>query len=307
MLVTMKEILEDASKNNYGVIAPNLFCEIDARAYIAAAEELNSPLILDVSVGQTKDIALVGNYVSKIADESRLPIALNLDHGGSSEKTFEQVTREIMSALGSGFTSVMVDRSYLPYEENIRETAILTKMAHSLGLSVEAEIGHVGSGTSYETDAQKSFTRPETAKDFVDRTGVDCLAVAVGTAHGLYKGIPEIQFDLIREIKKEVNGLPLVVHGGSGSGHDNLHKACHCGINKVNIGYEIVEHVCKKIQSHDFSGLEPYNFFGYVQEACSEKVSELIKVFGSDGKAWKPEKKTVPAKDRLLDFVGDTV
>ena len=137
MLVTMKEILDGASKNNYGVIAPNLFCEIDARAYIAAAEELSSPLILDVTVGQTKDIALVGNYVSKIADESRLPIALNLDHGGSSEKTFEQVTREIMSALGSGFTSVMVDRSYLPYEENIRETAILTKMAHSLGLSVE--------------------------------------------------------------------------------------------------------------------------------------------------------------------------
>lgn len=307
MLVTMKEILDDASKNNYGVIAPNIFSELDARACVAAAEEMNSPLILDISVGHTKDIVLFGSYIRCIAEESRLPIALNLDHGGSFEKSFEQVTKEIMSALKGGFSSVMVDRSYLPFEQNIQETAILTKMAHSLGVSVEAEIGHVGSGTAYDEEDGRQYTDPKVAKEFVERTGVDCLAVSVGTAHGLYTSTPELKFDLIKEIKKEVNGLPLVVHGGSGSGHENLCKACHCGINKVNICYEIVERISRNIQSEDLSGLKAYNFYALVQTAVIEMVSELMEVFGSKDKAWTPERQTVPGKGRLLDFVGDAV
>lgn len=307
MLVTMKEILEDASKNNYGVIAPNLFTEVDARAYITAAEELHSPLILDIGIGNTKDISLIGSYISKIADQSFLPIAVNLDHGGSASKTFEQVSMEIMSALGSGYSAVMIDRSSLPYEENVQETAILTKMAHAKGLSVEAELGHVGSAADGEEEKSSQFTDPEVAKDFVERTGVDCLAVAVGTAHGLYKKTPELQFDLIQRIKEAVDGLPLVVHGGSGSGHENLKKACHCGINKVNISYEIFSHACECLQKQDFSGLEPYNLYSYIQKAEIETVTELIKVFGSENKAWKPEKKYYPMQGRLLDFVKDSI
>lgn len=307
MLVTMKEILNDASKNNYGVIAPNIFSELDARACVAAAEQANSPLILDISVGHTKDIVLFGKYVRCIAEESRLPIAVNLDHGGSFEKSFEHVTKEIMSALRGGFSSVMVDRSYLPLEQNIKETAILTKMAHSLGVSVEAEIGHVGSGTAYDEENGRQYTDPQIAKEFVERTDVDCLAVSVGTAHGLYTSTPEIKFDLIKEIKKEVNGLPLVVHGGSGSGHENLRKACHCGINKVNICYEILEHISRNIQSADLSGLKAYNFYALVQTAVIEMVTELMELFGSKDKAWSPVRQSVPGNSKLLDFVGDAV
>ena len=302
MLVSMKELLERASKENYGVVAPNLMCEIDARAYIAAAEEMNSPLILDISVAQTKDISLIGKYIAKIADESRLPIAVNLDHGGSKAKSFEEVSSEIMKAFNCGFTSVMVDRSYLSFEENIKETAILTKLAHSLGISVEAELGHVDSGEDYVEKAESMFTNPKQAKEFLDRTGVDCMAVAVGTAHGLYKGIPHIEFELIKEIKKEVNGLPLVVHGGSGAGYENLQKACQVGINKVNIGFDLVTAAVNKIKEHKFEGIDAYNIYAHVQSAEIEKMKELIECFGSKGKAWVPERKFVDAKDRLLDL-----
>lgn len=305
MLVTMTEMLQRASKENYGIVAPNTYNENDARAFIAAAEELNSPIILDVGAGQTTDIELAGGYMSKLADQTPIPVAVNLDHGGSVSKSFETVATEIMAAIKGGYSSVMVDRSYLPFEENIKETAILTKMAHALGLSVESELGHVGSGTEYIKDGSSAFTDPSVAKEFVERTGVDCLAIAVGTAHGVYEKTPTLEFDLIKEIKKTLNGLPLVLHGGSNSGHDNLHKACQIGINKVNIGFEIYKHVSERIQAQDFSGLKAYNFYSYIQEAEMEKVSELIECFGSKGKAWKYEKTFKPAEEYLLGKVGD--
>ena len=135
-------------------------------------------------------------------------------------------------------TSVMVDRSMLPYEENVKEVSEIVKIAHAIGISVEAELGHVGSGAQYDIDGKTSLTIPEEAVRYVEETNVDALAVAIGTAHGPYNGVPEIRFDLLKEIAEKVN-IPLVLHGGSGSGFDNIKKACSMGINKVNINTDL--------------------------------------------------------------------
>ena len=139
-------------------------------------------------------------------------VALHLDHGGAFE--------EIMQALRSGYTSVMIDRSKLPYEENVREVREVVRIAHAMGVSVEAELGHVGTGTEYDKTRDSGLTHKEEARRFVEETGVDALAVAIGTSHGVYQGTPRLEFELLKEIAALVD-VPLVLHGGSGTGDDN--------------------------------------------------------------------------------------
>ncbi|MFR7474133.1 MAG: class II fructose-bisphosphate aldolase [Christensenellales bacterium] len=208
MLVTMKEILERASAENYGVAAPNVNTELDARCALEAAEELNAPIILDVGGTANPDIVFYGSFLTRLADASSVPVAINLDHGGSYE--------EVMSALRAGFTSVMVDRSVLPYEENVKEVSEIVKIAHAMGVSVEAELGHVGQGDNYAVDGKTALTDPEEAKKYIEETGVDMLAVAIGTAQR-HVGTPKIHFDRCKRSKVTGN-FPLVLHGGSGSG-----------------------------------------------------------------------------------------
>ena len=305
MLVTMKEILDRASTGNYAVIAPNVFCEIDTRAAIAAAEKLNSPMIIDLSVGSTKDIVVTGRNLVDIAKQTAVPVAVNLDHGGDVHKSFDEVTEEIMQAITAGFTSVMVDRSSLPYEENIKETAILAKIAHSMGVTVESELGHVGSGSKYDTDGSSMYTDPAMAKDFVERTGIVCLAVAVGTAHGVYTSTPKLDFDRIKAIKKEVGNLPLVVHGSSGVPYADLAKAGTMGINKVNMGFDFMDNIAKSLQKRDFSGANSYNVWQYIQEAYMEKALEMIEYLGSKDKSWKVEGSYCTAASKLLGEGGE--
>ena len=145
-----------------------------------------------------------------------MTFAINLDHGKSYE--------DIMLGINSGFTSIMVDRSSLSYEDNIAQTKETVKMCRPLNISVEAELGHVGQGEDYSSDGSDHFTKPEEAKKFVEETGIDCLAVAIGTAHGRYHGTPHIDFDLLKQITNVVD-IPLVLHGGSGTGDENLRKA----------------------------------------------------------------------------------
>ncbi|MBC8570625.1 class II fructose-bisphosphate aldolase [Zongyangia hominis] len=305
MLVTMKEILDRASAGNYAVVAPNVFSELDTRAAIAAAEKLGSPMIIDLSVGSTKDIVVTGHNLVEIAEQTAVPVAVNLDHGGDVHKSFEEVTTEIMCAIKAGFTSVMVDRSSLPYEENVKETAILAKIAHSMGVTVESELGHVGSGSNYAEDGASMYTDPALAKDFVDRTGIDCLAVAVGTAHGVYTSTPKLDYDRIKAIKKKVGGLPLVIHGSSGVSHEDLHQASTVGINKVNMGFDFMDHIVKDLAKRDFSGANAYNIWQYIQEAYMEKALEMIKCLGSDGKTWKVERVDCTAASKLLGAGGE--
>lgn len=280
MLVTMKEILDRANAENYAVVAPNIFSEMDARACLEAAEQECSPIILDVAPQCTPDMVFLGSYLTRLCEKAGIPVAINLDHG----KTYEDAVR----AIRAGFTSIMVDRSILPYEENVAKVSELVRMAHAVGVSVESELGHVGSGCDYtDGDSVKNMmTQPEQAKDFIERTGVDCLAVAIGTAHGAYAGTPHLDFDRLQEIKAIVK-IPLVLHGGSGTGDENIARACRLGINKVNVCTELLSCMHQRILSTDLHGDKVFDIWATASDGIRDRVRELIHICGCNGKAWQ--------------------
>jgi fructose-bisphosphate aldolase class II len=227
----MKAILDDANKNYYGVMAMNSINMEMARAGIMAAEEERSPIIIQFGPGQMKNHAHAEEMlpvIKELAKRVSVPVALNLDHGTDFYV--------IADCINRGFTNVMFDGSSLPYEENVSRTAIIAALAHGMGCSVEGELGHVGQAINSDDSDVDLYTDPSQALDFVQRTGVDALAVAIGTAHGAYpKGkIPKLDFERLRKLKETLN-MPLVLHGGSGSGEENLKKAVSCGINKINV------------------------------------------------------------------------
>lgn len=281
MLVTMKEILDRASAGNYGVAAPNVYSELDARAYIEAAEELSAPLIIDILANTSRDMVQLGQIVGMLAAKSRVPVAINLDHGGP--------VSDVYAAIQGGFTSIMIDRSTLPFQQNAEEVKTVVKVAHAVGLSVEAELGHVGDAGNYETDRAAALTVPEDAVRFIEYTGVDCLAVSIGTAHGIYANgqKPYLDFDRLAEIKKAVGDFPLVLHGSSGTDDASLSKACSMGINKVNIFGELCQAASEAVQAADLSGNHAYEVYNVARDAGKEKLKEKIRLYGSDGKAWQ--------------------
>jgi fructose-bisphosphate aldolase class II len=283
----MKAILDRANKENYGVAAPNVSMELDARAALEAAENLRAPIILDVAYMATPDIVFLGNYLTKLAEQASVPVAINLDHGAEYAHA--------VNAIRAGFTSIMVDRSTLAYEDNVAQVAEIVKIAHAVGVSVEAELGHVGQGSSYDQDGIQALTDPKQAQDYINRTGVDCLAVAVGTAHGTYKGTPKIDFDRLAEIKA-ITSFPLVMHGGSDSGDENLRKSCTMGINKVNVATELVRSAYEKVTKADMSGGGIYRFWQFCKTGWRQRLEELIEVFGGKDKAWIPVKEGLTHK-----------
>lgn len=291
MLVTMKEILDHANKENYAVAAPNFFCEVDARAALEAAEDLQAPIILDMSYKNSMDIVFAGSYVTRLAEQASVPVALNLDHG--------QDLVHAAAAIRAGFTSMMIDRSMLDFEENVRQVKNLVVIAHAVDMSVEAELGHVGKGEKYQAHNDSQLTCPEAARKFVELTGVDCLAVAIGTAHGSYKGEPKIDFDRLCRIKEQVK-IPLVIHGASGTGKDKLEKACRLGINKVNVNNDLLQAAYEEICSHDMSGNGAYGLWKYLKNGYKRKLMEYIQLFGGAGKAWKPENRGLIRKEISL-------
>lgn len=229
MIISMSELLQKAKKENYGIAAPNVFNRETIEAAYLAAMELRSPVILDVAaVHGIYECADIARFYERRYPE--IPVALNLDHGGPYE--------HIVQAIHAGFSSVMIDRSTLPYEDNVKEVKEIVKIAHAVGISVEAELGHVGQGEEYETTRDSGLTNPSEAAKYVEETGIDCLAVAIGTSHGVYKGTPYLDFDLLNRITKEVD-IPLVLHGGSGTGDDNLARAIGEGIQKVNLNTDV--------------------------------------------------------------------
>ena len=277
MLLSMKEILDKAKAGNYGVIAPNIMTEWDARICIKVAEDLNAPLILDVGFRANPDIYAFGRLLNELCIRSTAPLAINLDHGAAYA--------HIVAAIRAGFTSVMADRSMLPYEENVAAVKEIVKIAHAVGVSVEAELGHVGQGENYAVDGITALTDPDEAETYVEETGVDCLAVAIGSAHGAYKGIPKLHFDLLEKIAAKVS-VPLVLHGGSGTGDENLKQACSLGINKVNVSNDLMRSAYNKIIEKPLDGNLVYGLYKLAGEGLAERLAELARVFGSEGKAW---------------------
>jgi len=278
----MKPILDKANEGNYAIIAANCFNFESARAIITAAEEENAPIIVNLSHNHLMNY-VKGEYVPQIvralAEKAKVPVALNLDHG----KDFSVIA----TAVQYKFSSIMIDASSYPLEENIARTKEAVKLAHALGMSVEAEIGHVGQGADYvEKDLTKLYTDPDEAKYFVEQTGVDALAVAVGTAHGEYKGTPKIDFERLKKLK-EVLKMPLVLHGGSGTGDDNLQKAVSYGINKVNIFTDNM--IACRNAVHEKLNENPNTHFldlmAIAENAIKEKTKYYIRLFGSANKA----------------------
>lgn len=295
MLVTTKEIVEHASANNYAVAAPNVASELDARAYIEAAEELNAPVVLDVLYPAHPDICFFGKMLRELAIQSSVPVSVQLDHGSKKE--------QILTAIRAGFTSVMIDRSSFPFEENVRDVKEIVDYAHAVGVSVEAELGHVGNADNYALDRDAALTSPEEALEYIRKTGVDCLAVAIGTAHGAYpKGFkPYLDFDRLVEIKKTVNNFPLVLHGSSGTDIEDIRKVCTLGINKVNISNDLCKAAVKMLKESDLEGGKAYDVWDVGRNAAKAKLKEMIKVYGSVGKAWTPVAKGLPKAEATMD------
>lgn len=277
MLVTMHSILSNAKQQKYGVPAPNVWNEDSVKAAITIAEQNKSPIILALYPVMA-DIIEFGKIAVALAKKASVPVAVHLDHG----QTFEDAVK----AVRGGLTSIMVDRSTLSFNENAREVKEIVKFAHAVNITVEAELGHVGQGHEYEATKNLGLTDPAEAIRFVEETEIDCLAIAVGTSHGVYKGKPELHFDLLNNLNSVID-IPLVLHGCSGTGDDNLKKAIEYGITKLNLYTDLsmagATALEEYLQDHKVpSVLETCNimFSGY-----ANKLQHYISLFGSNNKA----------------------
>jgi len=230
MLATSKRILQAAKEKHFAVPSANFVDQLSARAYIEVAEELQLPLILSFAQVHSayqslEEAALLGKYY---AAKANVPVVLHLDHG----ENFAFIEK----AIQLGFTSVMIDASSKPLQENIEITKTVVDYAHAHDVCVEAEIGHVGTGISVDclSEAESIYTSVSEAVELTRKTQLDSLAVSIGTSHGTYKGTPVINFDRLKELADAID-VPLVLHGGSSSGDENLEKCALGGIAKINI------------------------------------------------------------------------
>ena len=276
MYISMIELMKKAREGHYCVPAIAVENEHSVRAAIQAAEEKKSPLIMIALYKVNPDIHYFGRIVEDLAIRATVPVAMCQDHGGTYA--------EAMWAIRAGFTDVMVDRSTLPFEENIAQVSEIVKVAHAVGVGVEAELGHVGMANQYETDGTGGFTVPEEAIEFVERTGVDALAVAIGTAHGVYSGVPKLQFDLLAELR-EKGPVPLVLPGGSGTGDENLKKACQMGICKLNISNDLKRGAIANLNEKCKDGMGAYAMYPLLYEGYKNVAAHYMTLCGSEGKA----------------------
>ena len=256
-------------------------------AALRAAEELGEPVIIAHAEVHEPYIHIeeIGPIMVDMAKKAKVPVCVHLDHGTDFDL--------IMRALRIGFTSVMYDGSVLPYEENVKQVKEIVKIAHEVGVSVEAELGHVGNGENLEDG--NVYTDPKEALQYIQETGVDCLAVSVGTAHGAYVNVvPKLQFDLLKEIKEATNNFPLVMHGGSGTGDEQLRKACSMGINKVNLCNDLLKAAVAEVVNANTEGNGAYDLWVLVKKGFKRRLGELIESLGGKGKAWVPEVEGLP-------------
>lgn len=278
MLVNLNEILQKARAGKYAV---GLFNTTDSdmlQAAIEAAEALNSPIIIGTAeiLLPYGELKLIAPSVVAAAKRAKVPVAVHYDHG----LTFERC----MEALSLGFSSVMYDGSAKDYETNIRETKEIVKIAHALGATVEGEIGHVGEAASGDEHLTDMYTTPEEAKEYLNATGVDALAVAIGTAHGVYKQKPQLNIRRLEEIRKSVD-VPLVLHGGSGLSDDDFKNVIAAGISKVNIFTDLCLAGMKAMREGEEKGLDYLNTRNLKVRTIGEAIKEKMNLFGSVNKA----------------------
>lgn len=284
--VTSEKLLEDARRGGYAVGAFNFENMEMCMAIVAAAEELNAPIILQTTPSTVKyaGIPLYRDIAFAVASRARVPVALHLDHGSSYELALE--------AIGGGYSSVMIDGSHYPFEENIAITRAVVDAASAKGIPVEAELGKVGGKEDDLEGGNGGYTDPEDAVEFVRRTGVSSLAVAIGTAHGIYRGVPVLDVDRLRSIKRRLKeeglDLPLVLHGASGLSAEAIRECIAEGICKVNFATELrqafTEGVRRVLES-DSEVFDPKKYGKVAMEKVKEATRARILVCGSRDKA----------------------
>ncbi|MBP3359911.1 MAG: class II fructose-bisphosphate aldolase [Clostridia bacterium] len=279
MLVSLKDILKKANEGKYAVGLFNMLNLEMARGIIEAAEEEASPVILGVAEVHLPIIPFeyASIIMTHIARNASVPVCLHFDHGTDFDK--------IMAAADAGFSSVMYDGSALPYEENVRNTRRVCEAAHAKGVDVEAELGHVGTaGVDDSGDYESMYTEAEQVNKFIDATGVDALAVAIGTVHGQYRKTPHLDLNRLANIYK-ISKRPLVLHGGSGLSDDDFINTVKGGIRKVNICTEM----ClaeNRVYGEGFqSGRSFEANVVAAKDAVKEVVKNKIRLFGSSAKA----------------------
>ncbi|MGB9779559.1 class II fructose-1,6-bisphosphate aldolase [Caldanaerobacter sp.] len=281
-LVNTKNMLEDAKKNKYAVGAFNVHNLETLKAVVKGAYDMRSPLILQTTPGTIKHAG--EDYIAamaKVASEKyNIPIALHLDHGNSFEL--------VVKCIRAGYTSVMIDGSMLSYEENVELTKKVVEVAHAAGVTVEAELGSIVGieDDMYIKEDKSAFTDPKMAADFVEKTGVDSLAIAIGTAHGMYKGEVKLDFERLKEIANLVD-IPLVLHGASGVPDELVKKAIALGICKLNIATELkipFANAIKEVFRNNPDESDPRKFLAPAERAIEEVVKEKIKLFGCEGR-----------------------
>ena len=280
MLVNMNEILLPAKEGGYGVGFFNAVNVEMARAIIETAQELRAPVMVGTAEVLLPAMALerVAEYLIPMAKKASVPVCVHYDHGLTFEKCME--------ALKLDFTSVMYDCSTDSYEENVEKVAEMVKICHAMGVTVEGELGHVGdnAGAGKLENPSDYCTDPDTAADFVTRTGVDALAVAVGNAHGDYAFPPKLDFERIQVISEKTD-LPLVLHGGSGLSDQDFQRAVKLGVSKVNIFTDIDKAGKRGVEAgiaageKTMMGLIPYEI-----TEMKKVVREKMLLFGSDGR-----------------------
>lgn len=283
MLVDGKTILDVANTHNFAVPAFNISDWAMFKGIAEISEEKESPLIVAIHPDEVGHITtdLIRAIVAR-AHRSSVPMAVHWDHGG----TYEQ----ILIAIQSGFTSVMIDGSMLPFEDNVAISKKVVEAAHAVGISVEGELGTIGKTDSEAEEGTDSiiYTVPDDAVSFVERTGVDSLAIAIGTYHGLYPATlkPELKLGLLKEIKAKI-GIPLVLHGGSNNPDDEIAQAVKLGINKINISSDIkvAYHTKMREVLADTSLREPNSIQPPCIEAMKATAAQKIDLFDAAGKA----------------------
>ncbi|MCC9151543.1 fructose-bisphosphate aldolase [Staphylococcus aureus] len=283
-LVSMKEVLIDAKENGYAVGQYNINNLEFTQAILEASQEENAPVILGVSEGAARYMSGFYTIVKMVEGlmhdlNITIPVAIHLDHGSSFEKCKE--------AIDAGFTSVMIDASHSPFEENVATTKKVVEYAHEKGVSVEAELGTVGGQEDDVVADGIIYADPKECQELVKKTGIDALAPALGSVHGPYKGEPKLGFKEMEEIGLST-GLPLVLHGGTGIPTKDIQKAIPFGTAKINVNTENQIASAKAVRdvlNNDKEVYDPRKYLGPAREAIKETVKGKIKEFGTSNRA----------------------
>ena len=280
MLVNMKELLKDAQNGNYAVGSFSVANMEMVLGVLKAARELSAPIILQIAEVRLKQspLKIIGPLMVAAAENADTPVAVHFDHGKTEEK--------IKQALDLGFTSVMFDGSHLPLDENIATTKRIIDIAGKYNASVEAEIGCVGGSEDGSEDIAINCTKPQDAVRFEAETGVDALAIAIGNAHGNYKDVPKLRFDILQKVN-EMTNTPLVLHGGTGISPDDFVKCSKNGIKKINIATATFDCVEQSVrQAYEQDAINGYYDLHLAEiNGAYKNAKKHIMIFGSNNKA----------------------